>query len=155
MLLHSLGYKWNGKDFANFSYQFSIESPSKEEISTRLKDDTLRLHDFTDSLLERYKMEESSSCENGVFSLRRTYQLKGSVFPDATLCPSFSVRNQSADIYFQSSFTNLSLNLKMYDLITSCKEIVSDDLIQRVHREIKVLREGISNPQDFQRKLLG
>jgi hypothetical protein len=155
MLLDSLSYRWNGKDFASFSYQFSVESPSKEEISSRLKDDTLRLHNFVDSLIQNYKLDEGSSCENGVFSLRRTYQVKSSIFSDVTLCPSFSVRNQSAGIFFQSSFTILPLNLQMYDLINSCKEIISDDLLQRVHREIKVLREGISSPQDFEMKLLG
>jgi hypothetical protein len=154
MLLYNLHYECEGKNFAKFIYLFRVDASSKEELTLALGDDTSRLHNFVDSVMKGCQYEERGSCVDGVFSLRRSYKSSDSIWSQAVIQPSFSVRDQKADISFESSFTNRSLNLKLYDWVTTCKEINSNSSIQRIYKEIAVLREGISTPQDFESRLL-
>ncbi len=147
-------YNWNGALFSRFDYNFSINS--ENDPLHNLESSVERIHNYVCDFSKKLKLEENKSCEDGRIKVRRQYRLpKELIGNEVLLMPSFSVRYQQAELYLCSTFSkDLSLNLKLYDIITKDKDIVLSEDVLFIQQEIDILREGVSSSRDFSQKLI-
>ncbi len=144
MELVNLNYSWGSNGFDEFSYSFIADN------QTELNETRGNLISLVNSVGSDFKKETESKCVDGVFSESLVFSYEREVFPEVMILSSFSARTKGDfKIYFKTSFKDLSLNSRLYDLITDLENLTIGDEVKGYLKEIAVLKKERVSPEEF------